>query len=93
MEGVQRVHTPLGVYPCTPDIPLYPFRVSLLMENPTFQTGDFETITNELIHIPYMVCNSETEPEYGEMCALQMLFNIPVKMTPSLTKMIFLQVL
>ena len=60
MEGVHRVHTPLGVYPCTPDIPLYPFRVSLLMENPTFQTGDFETITNDFHPLNYLA--SGTRP-------------------------------
>ena len=34
---------------------------------------DFETITNELIHKPYMVCNSETEIEYDENCGHKML--------------------
>jgi len=34
---------------------------------------DFETITNEEIHKPYMVCNSETEIEYGEDCGHKML--------------------
>ena len=34
---------------------------------------DFETTTNELIHKPYMVCNSETSIKYGEKCGLYML--------------------
>jgi hypothetical protein len=34
---------------------------------------DFETTTNEKIHKPYLVCNSETEAEYGEECGLYML--------------------
>ena len=34
---------------------------------------DFETITNEEIHKPYMVCNSETEIEYGDDCGHKML--------------------
>ena len=34
---------------------------------------DFETITNEIIHKPYIVCNSKTEVEYGEDCGHKML--------------------
>jgi len=40
---------------------------------------DFETTTNELIHKPYMVCNSETEIEYGEDCGLKMLRKLYMK--------------
>ena len=34
---------------------------------------DFETTTDELIHKPYMVCNSETKIQYGERCGYLML--------------------
>lgn len=34
---------------------------------------DFETTTDEIIHAPYMVCNSETKIQYGERCGYNML--------------------
>ena len=34
---------------------------------------DFETTTDEMIHKPYMVCNSETKIQYGERCGYNML--------------------
>ena len=34
---------------------------------------DFETITDEIIHTPYMVCNSETKIQYGDGCGYYML--------------------
>ena len=34
---------------------------------------DFETTTNEMVHKPYMVCNSATKIQYGERCGYLML--------------------
>ncbi len=34
---------------------------------------DFETTTDEIIHEPYMVCNSETKIQYGKKCGYNML--------------------
>ena len=42
-------------------------------ENSKIIFFDFETITNEEIHKPYMVSSSETETFYGENCGLKLL--------------------
>jgi hypothetical protein len=42
-------------------------------ENAKIIYFDFETITNEEIHKPYMVSSSETETFYGEKCGLYLL--------------------
>lgn len=42
-------------------------------ENSKIIYFDFETITNEEIHKPYMVSSSETETFYGEKCGLYLL--------------------
>jgi hypothetical protein len=42
-------------------------------ENAKIIFFDFETITNEEIHKPYMVSSSETETFYGEKCGLYLL--------------------
>jgi len=42
-------------------------------ENAKIVYFDFETITNEEIHKPYMVASSETETFYGEKCGLYLL--------------------
>ena len=59
-------------------------------ENAKIIYFDFETITNEEIHKPYMVASSETQTFYGEKCGLYLLRKLHEKFSVKTTKLILI---